>query len=280
MRYAFFGTPRFAEFVLRKLVQAGYPPAVLVCNPDRPVGRKQVIVPSEAKQYVKTLNEDIAVLQPEKLDVSVFDGEFDIFIVAAYGKIIPKEVLELPKQGTIGVHPSLLPKYRGATPIRSAILGGETETGISIFKVDHGPVYARRTVSISGRSCPELLEVLAKEGAHLLIEILPDILLDELEPQPQEHDAMTMTKKFETDDAKVEYIELKRAVSGDDPETAKKIERIIRALNPEPGAWTVPEDSELNIPKGKRTKLLRARIENNALVLERIHVAGKKPRDI
>src|SRR3989344_296610 len=119
MKFIFFGTPDFAAIILEKLINSGYVPKAVVCNPDKPVGRKKIITPPPVKVLImKHEIWNIPVLQPEKLDKSfmlqVSSSITDIFIVAAYANIIPKEILNIPKLGTIGIHPSLLPKYRGA----------------------------------------------------------------------------------------------------------------------------------------------------------------------
>ena len=150
MRYVFFGTPEFAAIVLRQLLDANLLPVGVVCNPDRPVGRKKVITPPPVKSLVmKHETWNIPVLQPEKLDerfmlqVSSFMPE--LFVVAAYARIIPRSILDIPANGAIGVHPSLLPRLRGASPIQSAILNGEQNTGVTLYhmdtEVDHGPVF-------------------------------------------------------------------------------------------------------------------------------------------
>ena len=121
MQYVFFGSPRFAEIILKRLIEAGMPPAAIICNPDRPFGRKKVVTPPPTK--VLAQGSAIPVLQPETLDER-FVAELralhpDAAVVAAYAKILPKKVIAVPRLGTIGVHPSLLPKYSGATPIQS-----------------------------------------------------------------------------------------------------------------------------------------------------------------
>ncbi|MDP2598520.1 MAG: methionyl-tRNA formyltransferase, partial [Candidatus Liptonbacteria bacterium] len=155
-KYVFFGTPEFAAIVLDKLISAGFPPSAVVCNPDRPVGRKKIITPPATKSQIMVRGsrfmDEIKILQPEKLDsgfehqISNIKPEFGI--VAAYAKIIPKNIIELFPKGVIGVHPSLLPKYRGASPIQSAILDGEKEAGVTLYlldeKMDHGPILEQR----------------------------------------------------------------------------------------------------------------------------------------
>ena len=111
-KYIFFGTPEFAAIVLKKLIQSGFPPAYLICNPDRPAGRKKIITPPPTKIVAE--ENGIPVLQPESLNPSEFKklGSFDVFIITAYSKIIKKDIIEIPRLGIIGVHPSLLPKHR------------------------------------------------------------------------------------------------------------------------------------------------------------------------
>ena len=153
MKFVFFGTPEFAAIILEKLIKAGFIPEAVVCNPNQPVGRKKIITSPPVKQVILNLESGIKnkikILQPEKLldiksQLSVVNCQ--LFVVAAYAKILPKEILEIPRLGTIGVHPSLLPKYRGATPIQTAILNGDEITGTTIFlideKMDHGAIIA------------------------------------------------------------------------------------------------------------------------------------------
>jgi methionyl-tRNA formyltransferase len=283
MKYIYFGSPRFAEIVLGGLIDAGLVPMALVCNPDRPVGRKKVISPPLTKQLVIARKLPTAVLQPEKLDdafirtLKTFTP--DIFIVAAYGKIIPKAVLEVPGLwNTLGVHPSLLPQYRGASPIQSVILAGETMTGATVYlmdeKMDHGPFCIHpKELSLDPLTTTyvELEERLAKAA----VEILPlaiDLHFDSSGvPQPQDESKATYTKKFTAEDAFIKPSELKMAVSGDS-DKAELILRTINALNPEPGVWT--------IKNGRRIKLLKARMDGNAIKLLTIQEEGQRPKSV
>lgn len=280
--FVFFGTPKFAAVILEKLIQAGFVPSAVVCNPDRPVGRKKVVTPPPVKKsvmgQVSSVKSKIQVLQPEKLDegfkfqVSSFKSDF--FVVSAYAKIIPKEFLDIPPLGTIGVHPSLLPKHRGASPIQETILRGDKETGVTLYlldeKVDHGPILANRKLQIANSDSYEILaKKLAKLGGDLLVETLPKFLAGEIKPQAQDESEATYTKKFTTEDAFVSEVDLDRAISGDSSGLAISIERKIRAFDPEPGVWT--------IRNGKRTKLLGATLENGKLILKKIQIEGKKP---
>src|SRR3989344_2276357 len=154
MNYTFFGSPRFAEIILEKLIVAGMPPAVVVCNPDKPVGRKQIITPPPVKASImrqaSSIKDAIKILQPEtKEDLKNTNYLFhdaDFAVVAAYAKIIPQNVIRQFRLGMVGLHPSLLPKYRGTTPIQTAILESTPETGVTAFlideNVDHGGIVA------------------------------------------------------------------------------------------------------------------------------------------
>src|SRR3989344_7471855 len=153
MKYVFFGTPNFATRVLEGLINGGNPPSVLVCNPDKPVGRKKIITPPPTKQLILNREVPMNIFQPgsvkELSDLSdELFRECDFGVVAAYGQIIPRKVIDSARLGIIGVHPSILPKLRGASPIQGAILEGYEETGVSLFmldeEVDHGPVLVQR----------------------------------------------------------------------------------------------------------------------------------------
>ena len=283
MRYAFFGTPEFAAIVLEKLISAGFPPSLLVCNPDRPVGRKKIITPPPAKQSIleqdESIREGIEILQPEKvreIEATLRNSNFDFFVIAAYGKIIPKDILEIPSFGTIGVHPSLLPLHRGSSPIQSTILNGDKETGVTLYMVDalvdHGPILEERKLEsydIDSVTYPALHDALAKLGAEMLIHLIPKIGKERVTLSPQDEIKATFTKKFVTEDGFIDEADLEEAMNGN-KEKAVVIDRKIRALNPEPGVYTVR--------KGERTKLLEAELRGDTLVLKVIQIAGKTPQ--
>ena len=292
MNYVFFGTPEFAAIVLEKLIAAGFVPAAVVCNPDRPVGRKKVItapaVKSRITYHVSRIKENIEILQPEKLDsgfkLQVSGYKPDLFIVASYAKIIPTDILGIPRLGAIGVHPSLLPKYRGASPIQSAILNGEEESGVTLYlmdeKVDHGPVIANAKCKNQNEQWgyAELQKILAELGGGLLVETLPKFLAGEITPREQNHSEATFTKKFTTEDGFVPKDELVRALAGD-ARLSRTIYRSILALHPEPGVWTYGknQNGKIKMENGKRIKILKAHLERTVLVLDEIQVEGKNP---
>ncbi len=242
MNFAFFGSPRFAEIILDKLIAAGMTPAVVVCNPDRPVGRKKILTPPPVK--VLAGKRGLPVWQPEKLEgwADHFAGA-EFAVLAAYAKILPEELIKYFPRGIIGVHPSLLPKYRGATPIQSAILAGEQETGTALFlldaRVDHGPLLATRPLAIAEQdNYPTLMEKLAVLSGELLAEVLPQYLSGVLAARAQNEAQASYTKKFTTEDGLVDL----------EKDAPTIIKNKIRALNPEPGVYT--------IRSGKRYKIL------------------------
>ncbi len=272
MKYVFFGSPEFAAIFLERVIAAGLLPAAIICNPDRPFGRKKVITPPLTKLLAQTYH--LPVFQPaSRAELTAYSSQLkaldaDIFVVAAYANIIPDSVLKIAKRGVIGVHPSLLPKYRGATPIQSVLLAGEIKTGTTLYEmdkaVDHGPLIARGTVTIAPSETYTTLEKkLAELGADLFVSRAQDYVEGGLKPVTQDHDSATFTKKFETKDAEVDFAK-------DNP---LSIYRKIQALNPEPGVYTFSFPGH----EGKRVKLLAARLEDRKIHITSIQVEGKKP---
>jgi methionyl-tRNA formyltransferase len=266
-KYIFFGTPRFAEVILRELVADGMLPLAVVTNPDKPIGRKQIITPPPVKTLA--IKAGIPVLQPEQ-----FDAEFlknlseygaDFFIVSAYGKILPPELLAIPPQGVLGIHPSLLPRYRGPSPIQTVILEGDKQTGVTLYildeEIDHGPILGQEILNLTGtETYSELSDSLAVLGAQLILKLLPKYLRGELKPLPQDHAKATFTKKFKTSDG---FVDLGK----DDPEI---IARKVRALSEEPGVYT--------LRNGKRVKLLAVEKRLDGWVVTKIQREGKTPQ--
>jgi methionyl-tRNA formyltransferase len=276
MRFAFFETPAFAATVLQRLINGNAVPAVVIANPDRPAGRKKIITPPPTKILAE--KHGIKVFQPEQLSAQAFRsevGEIDFAVVAAYAKILPKEILDIPRLGIIGVHPSLLPKYRGASPIQSAILTGETETGVTLYrvdeKVDHGAILSQTACPIGHEGYLELEEKLANLGGELLLQTIPKFFKGEIIPKPQDESKATYTKKFKTEDGFVSPEDLERAKNFGGS-IASAIHYKIRALNPEPGVWT--------IIRNKRVKLITSAILGGMLSPQIIQKEGGRPRRI
>jgi methionyl-tRNA formyltransferase len=281
-KYIFFGTPEFAAIILEKLIEAGFAPTALICNPDRPVGRKKIITAPPTK--ILAQKHGITVWQPEGLKIENWKlkieelGGIDFAVVAAYSQIIPKNILDVLPAKFMGVHPSLLPRHRGASPIQSAILEGDEVTGVTLYlldeKMDHGPILAGREFSISNFKFSILQTKLAEMAGNMLVETLPKFMKGEIKPQVQNEKYATYTKKFTTDDA---FVDLEK----DDPVI---IERKVRALNPEPGVWTlrpldVARDKQAQ-GKLKRMKILEAELKDGKLVLKKIQFEGKKPQEL
>jgi len=229
MKFIFFGTPSFSARCLGILLNHEMVPAAVVCNPDRPVGRKHIITPPHVKELIER-SAKIPVLQPEKLDAE-FQAKLkalkpDFFVIFAYGKILRKDVLDIPRLGTIGVHPSFLPKYRGPSPFQTALVNGETETGVTLYLIDEGvdsgPLLARsRPVPVTGTDTfSSLAEKLADIGGDLLTATLPLFYEGKIKPVPQSDADATFTKKFTTEDGFVEPADLKAAERGDVRQTA------------------------------------------------------------
>jgi methionyl-tRNA formyltransferase len=281
MRYIFFGSPKFAQIILEKLITAGYIPTAIVCNPDKPFGRKKIITPPPVKILAEKYN--IKVYQPEKLEIENFKleiGEIDFAIVAAYAKIIKKEILDIPKFGTIGTHPSLLPKYRGSSPIQSQILSGDKIAGTTLYLMDagmdSGPILAQKKLEVKNMNYENLEIELANLSGDLLIETLPKFLANKIKPQEQDHALATFTKKFITQDAFIEPADLETAINSGG-NIAEKIYNKIRALNPEPGTWTIQQAQG----KPQRMKILEAELTSeNKLKLKTIQFESKRPQNI
>lgn len=213
-RFAFFGTPNFSVKILEILDSHGLTPSLVVTAPDRQRGRGQKISSTPVKAWA--LKQNIPVITPETLKdnhevVALLKKlQLDIAIVAAYGLIIPPDVLSLPLRGSINVHPSLLPRYRGASPLESQILADEEMIGVTIIlmdeKMDHGPILSSRRIE-RPRKVPDALElekVLATVGGELVSETVVACLEDRIEPIPQNHNDATYTKKITKEDARID----------------------------------------------------------------------------
>lgn len=278
MNYVFWGTPPFGARVLRALLLADLAPQILVCNPDRPAGRNLPLTQPATKQIIRDRNFEgrVEILQPEdpaSIIPKLSSVRPDFFVVAAYGKILSADILRIPIKGVIGVHPSLLPRHRGASPIQTAILEGDAVTGVTLFlldeKMDHGPILIQEQLPLRGEETfLSLRDALADIGAALLIKKIPDFLADNINPAPQDESQATYTKKFKTEDACIDADALRGAMrEGGYP--AMILYRKIRALNPEPGAYTVV--------RGARVKILEARLLKGKLHLISIQREGKTP---
>ncbi len=244
----FMGTPEFAIPSLRSLHQRGYHIKRVITQPDRPKGRGRRLTPSAVKIEAERLG--LELKQPERLTVDLVK-DVDLAIVVAFGKIIKRELLNAPRYGIINVHPSLLPKYRGAAPIQWAIMNNEKETGITIIKMeeglDSGPILYQKRVKIGeDESAGELSKRLAEESASSLLEFLMYWQKGSIRGRIQDDSEATLAPKITPDMKRVDW-----------KESARKVCSKIRALDPAPGATTL-----LN---GVEIKLFSARVEKEGV---------------
>src|SRR3989344_9183557 len=210
LNFVFFGTPDVASETLEILKQNDYIPSLIVTSPDKPQGRKMLITPPPVKVWAEKNN--IKYIQPEKLDMADVRGEqniMDFFLVVAYGKIIPENILNIPKLGSINIHYSLLPKYRGASPVESSILNGDMETGVTIqkmeYKMDAGDIIAQEKINIKAdEKAPELRKRLIKLGGELLVKILPEFIEGKIKPIPQNGSLASVCKKIKKEDGLID----------------------------------------------------------------------------
>lgn len=275
VKIAYFGGEPIGTPILETLLDAGITPALIICNPDRPSGRGHKLTPPPLKVLAE--ERDIPLWQPEsfkdKMAVSEKLADFDLFVVVAYNKILPRWLIELPKHKTINVHPSLLPKLRGANPIRTAILEDTPEeVGVSIMlldeKMDHGPLLAQEKLEISENAWPmrgqELDAALATLGGELLADTIPKYLNKTLTPTTQNHDAATYTKKMEKTDGELLFNPHNLPSGNEAYQTLLKI----RAYDGWPGTYFMHD--------GKRIKIKDAeRAVNGSLRILRIVPEGK-----
>ncbi|AXE30207.1 methionyl-tRNA formyltransferase [Chromobacterium phragmitis] len=234
MKLIFAGTPEFAAAALRQLIAAGHEIPLVLTQPDRPAGRGMRLKPSPVKEVA--LAHGLRVAQPEKLrgnleaQQMLRDVGADLMVVAAYGLILPQDVLDIPARGCLNIHASLLPRWRGAAPIQRAILAGDKETGITIMQMDvgldTGDMLSIHPVAISSdETAATLHDKLAACGADAIVETLGR--LDAIAPQKQPEEGVTYAQKLSKAEAEVDW-----------SLPAEDVARAIRAYNPAPGAFT------------------------------------------
>ena len=236
MRVVFFGTPEFAVPSLQALIGEGFDVVAAVTQPDKSQGRsRSTVVPSAVKAAAQA--EDVPVLQPERPSDPAFVEQIrelapDAGVVVAYGHILKPALLALPRRGMVNVHPSLLPALRGAAPVEWAILNGLTQTGVTIMQMDEGMDSGPILLQIPHDIDPELTggelsEHLSELGAQALVEALALLETNELKPKAQDDARATYAPKLTRDTAHIRWSEPAARVAG-----------VVRALDPEPGAWT------------------------------------------
>jgi methionyl-tRNA formyltransferase len=275
-KFCFFGTPHIAVWILDELEKAGMIPSFVVTNPDAPQGRKMIMTESPVGAWAR--ERSIPTLKPHSLRgaeilETLKQSGCELFVVAAYGKLIPESILNIPKYQTINVHPSLLPKLRGASPIRSAILHNVFPTGVSIMVLtkgmDEGPIIAQEEAFIAREDWPlrgsTLDELLAKQGGALLAETLPRFISGEIVPREQNHTEATYCEKISKEMGEINL--------ADDPhQNLLKI----RAFDGWPGTYFFVEKNDTKI----RVKIIDAELtDDKKLKITRVIPEGKKEMD-
>jgi len=288
MKIIFFGTPDLSVPFLEALTnEPDFEVVAVVTQPDRPVGRKHELTASPVKKMAMVKR--LTIFQPENLRTlvqsspSTPDGvvllpggglrpagllgegvDTDLFVVVAYGLIIPQKVLDMPKLGCLNVHPSLLPKYRGPSPIQSAIANGDAETGLSIMLLDKGmdtgPVLAQEKLPLAADETQvSLIEKIKQTGPALLVETIKKYAAGEISPAAQDDSQATVTKLLTRESGKIDW-----------SEPAEKIDQKIRAYFPWPGCWT----EFLHNGKMIRVKILKAVLKNGRLEILEVQPEG------
>lgn len=261
-RFAFFGTSHIAVYVLNALAETALLPQLVVTQPPKPKGRGLGTQPTQAEVWARA--HDI----PVAYDAKEFEnGEWDVAIVVDYGNFLPKQLLDIPKHGFLNVHPSLLPRLRGASPMRSAILNDEKQTGVTIMLVtegmDEGPIVAQKKIDVTpwpiGNAALE--NILVPEGGKLLAQILPQWVAGEVDAHEQNHDVATYAEKIAKEDGLLDL----------NADAYKNLLKI-RAYEGWPGTYTFFERGGKRI----RVGILDAHSANGKLVIDRVKPEGKK----
>lgn len=262
LKIVFIGSDEFAEPILKGLILLGLNISLIVTEAPKPAGRNRVTSSTVVSQVAKDFNKKVL----ETLDIknNINDIEKinpDIIILTDFGQLIPTEILDMPKFSAFNLHPSLLPKYRGATPIQSAILAGDEETGVSLMKMsskfDTGPILAQAKVEILDDDTSQVLEKrLSVVGLKLLYTALPKIVAQKLREVPQDENEATYTHKFKKEDGEIDWTK-----------SPAEIDRLIRAFNPWPSSYTAIDDKRLIIHK--------AHLEDAKIVIDVVQPEGK-----
>jgi len=281
IKIIFLGTPEFGAIILEGLIKNNYKPCLVITAPDKPVGRKQILTPPPVKVSAQKYN--ILIAQPERiknLELRIKNLKPDLMVSAAFGQILPKEILEIPKYGCLNVHPSLLSKHRGPSPVQTAILNGDKETGVTIFlideEMDHGKIVASIKHKIASDTYYQKLEKeLAELGIKLLIETIPKWLKGKIKAEAQDESKATYTKILKKEDGKINW-----------KKSAQEIERQIRAFYPWPGTFTFfKRDNatlrvkilEAEVLKEEDSRQLCIKCGKDYLTIKKLQPEGKKP---
>ncbi|MDP2728838.1 MAG: methionyl-tRNA formyltransferase [Dehalococcoidia bacterium] len=296
MRVIFMGTSQLSVTILEALVGAGYEIVQVYTRADKPAGRGRQPTPPPVKEAALRLG--LPIYQPTTLRTPAEVERLqqlrpDLIVLAAYGRLIPPEILAIPPLACLNVHPSLLPRYRGPSPITAPILAGDKETGVTIFVLDEnmdtGPILAQRSIPISPEDTGESLsDKLARLGAQLLLDTIPLWAKGEIRPQPQDHSQATYTHILKKEEGKLDW-----------SQPAVDLWRQVRAFQPWPGAYTTCKGQILKVlacqpilspvegeqgsvllvpdPKDAGKRLPAVQTGQGLLVLRRLQLEGRRP---
>ncbi len=262
-KFVFFGTPGLAQIALDELCQQGLMPALVITAPDKPAGRGMKLTASPVKTYATEHGIPVATPQkitPEFIAELKHQEQWDFFVVAAYGKILPKILLELPTHGILNIHPSLLPKYRGPAPLEYVLLSDDTKTGVTIMLIDelidHGPILIQEHFPLpETETIKTLAEKSAVRGAALIAEHIDAYLAGTMQPREQDHAQATFTKKIEKGSGEVSL-----------DEQPWELWKKFRALAVRPGLYFYMERNSVKT----RVKIKTARWENGQFLIETV----------
>ena len=283
IKYIYFGSSRFSVIVLDELKKIGMIPNIIVTTPAKPRGRKLLIVPNEVEEWAKINH--IQYFSPSKFDTAFIEeltsctqnNDVGVFIVASYGKIIPKKIIDIPKHGILNIHPSLLPKYRGPSPLQTAMLEDAKSSGITIMKIDeemdHGSIISQKIVNIDEwPTYEEYEELMARVGANLVAEVLPSWISGSIGAKEQDHANASYTKKIQKDDASAHADILNLdSISSEDQYT---IFRKIQAYHGWPQVFFLAERKGQRI----RVKITSANFIDGKLAILKVIPEGSKER--
>lgn len=268
LKIVFMGTPDFAAAPLRKLLASEHRVTAVYTRAPKPKGRGQVLQKSPVHELAEAHNIPVytpkSLKRDEKLQEEFANLDMDIAVVAAYGLILPKRVLEAPRFGCLNIHASLLPDWRGAAPIQYAIWKGDTKSGVTIMQMDEGldtgAMLLKGEVPITLDTTAQTLhDALAETGGDLLLETLKHVEVGTLKPEKQDDAASTFAPMLTKEDGKIDWAK-----------PAAEIDCQVRALNPWPGTYTYKRD-------GKRLKILKGHVENGRYIIDLLQPDGSKP---
>ena len=295
---AFFGSPDFAANFLEKLITDPsmyryIEVKLIVTQPDQKVGRKQILTPTPVNEVAKKAQipilNDLGVPEKGRVPtgvknaVSSFLNGIDLALVYAYGDLIPKELLNIPKYGFCNIHPSLLPKYRGPSPIATPLINGDKTTGVTIIKmdeeIDHGPIIAQESLTIENNDRrPNLEKKLADLGFEMFKKTVVQLTgsrVNELKTKEQNHNEATYTKKLSKQDGFIEISKLKDQIS----KNSEELFNLFRGLSPWPGIWTLLRQGSGGQAIQKRLKITGLEFTNGKLIINKVQLEGKNEVD-